>query len=402
MSFEQDIDRLKRIADRCDPSFRDVAGDRLARATAELVAQARAPIDRFLLAAMRYLALPQNAHTRAIPNNVIRVLPLRFVWLEDGPCIVDVADRGLVGSRLIQVNGTPVAQFHERLSPFLAGTDQRRKAIGAIMLGWPEAIALVGLTVGHEIALQIDTGNGGLQTVRYDESALVDASRYYPVHEPGIAYRLIRASGLCDREEDARSGVFCRSLQAPPVWYVRLGSLQSVEGAGPSRKLADVIGKLAASPKPAVIVDLRGNAGGNFLEALEFSKAVSATCGPTGKLLLLVDKFTFSAAIVVVALIKHHAACDCRIIGEAMGDATTFYAEGDLIRLPQSGLSVRYSTVFHDWNQGRADSRLTPPFLRRHLVAAGDLQPDLKVATTAQDLRAGRDSVVETALAYLA
>lgn len=43
---------------------------------------------------------------------------------------------------------------------------------------------------------------------------------------------------------------------------------------------------------------------------------------------VLVDKFTFSAAIVFVAILKHRLGARLKLIGEEMGDGLTFFAEG--------------------------------------------------------------------------
>ena len=90
---------------------------------------------------------------------------------------------------------------------------------------------------------------------------------------------------------------------------------------------------------------------------------------------MLVDKFTFSAAIVFAAILKHRLGRRLILIGEDMGDALTFFAEGGLFELPTSGAVVRYSTAFHDWETGTSDET-TPAEIARHIVPAGALEVD--------------------------
>ena len=90
---------------------------------------------------------------------------------------------------------------------------------------------------------------------------------------------------------------------------------------------------------------------------------------------VLVDKFTFSAAIVFVAILKHRLGTRLTIIGEDMGDGLRFFAEGDLIDLANSGAAVRYSTALHDWETGLADPT-TPPEIARELVPVGRIGVD--------------------------
>lgn len=104
---------------------------------------------------------------------------------------------------------------------------------------------------------------------------------------------------------------------------------------------------------------------------------------------VLVDKFTFSAALVTAALLKVYAGG--QLVGEEMGDNARFHAEGGQETLSWSGLTIRYSDGWHDWEDGRADPLLTPPEIAREMVAAGSPHPDLPIATTGRDVAAGRD-----------
>jgi hypothetical protein len=95
------------------------------------------------------------------------------------------------------------------------------------------------------------------------------------------------------------------------------------------------------------------------------------------QVVMLVDKFTFSAAIVFVAILKHRLGNRLKLIGEEMGDALTFFAEGGLLELSTSGAVVRYSSAFHDWKNGTTDDT-TPPEIARKIVPAGSLNLDLE------------------------
>jgi hypothetical protein len=90
---------------------------------------------------------------------------------------------------------------------------------------------------------------------------------------------------------------------------------------------------------------------------------------------LLIDKFTFSAAIVFTAILKHRLGERLVLIGEEMGDGLTFFAEGGTIDLSSSGAAVRYSTAFHDWAGGRTDET-TPAEIAERIVPTGTLELD--------------------------
>jgi hypothetical protein len=133
-------------------------------------------------------------------------------------------------------------------------------------------------------------------------------------------------------------------------------------------------GQITATAPSFLVIDLRGNTGGDFLTTLPLINAIS-TARKLRDCVVLVDKFTFSAAIVFVALLKHRLGERLTVVGEEMGDGLRFFAEGGTITLPQSKAALRYSTAFHDWETGIAAST-TPPEIIEQLVAAGPIEID--------------------------
>lgn len=101
---------------------------------------------------------------------------------------------------------------------------------------------------------------------------------------------------------------------------------------------------------------------------------------------VLIDKFTFSAAIVFVAILKHRLGRRLKLIGEEMGDGLRFFAEGGLLDLPISGAVVRYSSAFHDWENGTSNET-TPAEIAQQMVPAGKLNLDWEwaVRSTAEN-----------------
>jgi hypothetical protein len=365
-----------------DPAFRAVGPDRIAGVARQLHVASDGPVDSFRLAAMRAMALGRNGHSRAIANGVARVAPLRLVWLQDGPC---VTAGPLTGARVVSVNGRDADRLFAALGPWLAGTEQRARVLSGFMLAWPPALAAA-------------TGSGALD---YD-LVLPDRERrrlvlepsadgtLYPVSETGVAATLVAAAGL-DAGAGA-AGVFATRLDG--VAYVRLGDLASRPPAATAAALAAAAE--AVEGAGAAVVDLRGNPGGDFFGAAAFATSLRGRLSGRRAVAALVDKFTFSAALVTAALLKVHAGA--RLVGEEMGDAASFWAEGGTTVLPASGLAIRHSDGWHDWQTGRPDPLTTPPEIAAHMVAAGPLLPDIAAAPTGADLAAGRDPALAAAL----
>jgi hypothetical protein len=151
-------------------------------------------------------------------------------------------------------------------------------------------------------------------------------------------------------------------------------------------------------PKYAVI-DLRLNNGGNFFNTILFAEGLPKLIPPDGKIFVLISRATFSAALVTAVMLKAHAGERAILIGESMGDADQFWSEGAFMTLPNSRIEVRYTTGFHNWGSGCSDLRLCYWPVVAFGVKNASLKPQLRVEPTFADYSAGRDPVLQAALA---
>ena len=95
---------------------------------------------------------------------------------------------------------------------------------------------------------------------------------------------------------------------------------------------------------------------------------------------VLIGPRTFSSAQMAAVEFRHdlHAT----LVGEATGEKLNGYGEIRVLKLPNSGLSMQYSTKY--FRLGQEDGSA--------------LEPDVKAAATLGDALAGRDPVLEAAL----
>jgi hypothetical protein len=139
------------------------------------------------------------------------------------------------------------------------------------------------------------------------------------------------------------------------------------------RAIAEAADRASLRPDAPLLIDVRGNTGGNFLSTMPLIDAISAGAEHR-RVGVLVDKFSFSAAIVFVAILKHRLGARLSLIGEEMGDGLTFFAEGGTRDL-STGAAVRYASAFHDWATGRTDET-TPQEIAEAIVPVGSLELD--------------------------
>ncbi|GGH29951.1 hypothetical protein SAMN05444007_105264 [Cribrihabitans marinus] len=367
MSLSQDLKPILDIVERVDPSFATVDPETIA----SLVEDARSHAsqnakDQFLFSVMRLLALSGNGHTRLIPNDAISVLPLRFVTIGRSVFLTKTLSPNVecAPHKLIAVNDSPVDRIERAGACLLAGTRQRQRVIGPLLLAWPAALAHLGFaSTGDETSYQLQSADGRITSVKVPNAKTVPASEMYPRNEHGQVDPVWQFDGYVKVHECTDNGL---ALRLPSFF-------DPDESAYP--EAIDRAATLVQSRQGSfLVIDVRGNTGGDFLRAMPLIYAITESARESG-CAVLVDKFTFSAAIVFVAILKYRLGHKLRIVGEEMGDCLKFFAEGGLIELPTSGAVVRYSSALHDWESGSTD-QTTPPEIARQIVPVRRLEVD--------------------------
>jgi tetratricopeptide (TPR) repeat protein len=174
-----------------------------------------------------------------------------------------------------------------------------------------------------------------------------------------------------------RRAVFCQvnAIQDKP------GETMAVFAA----KLADFI---EANPVERLILDLRWNGGGN--NYLNRSLILALTRSPKvnrfGHLFTLIGRTTFSAAMNLTSQLEQWT--NTLFAGEPTGSTTSHYGDSRRHSLPNSGLTLRLSTIYwRDWTVNE----------KRPWIA-----PDIPAELSAKDHFAGIDPALEAVLAFQA
>lgn len=349
MSFEQDAAAIRDVMQGGDPAFDAVAPAVKASALRAVDLALTQTRDAFLLAGMRAIATAGNGHSRVIPNAAISVLPARIV-VRDGRLAMVV---GAQAHAVVSVNGVAAEALVEIFAPWLAGTPVRRLKLSGIMLVWPAALALAGVT-GPRFHYVLETA----PSVELHAAEQVAALPLYQISDTGAVLPTSDPFALPQGAVVARqAGVSC----------VRIADLKALSPA----QVEESVAQLAAHPTDGVVIDLRGNPGGDFTTAMPLvwwlrDVWTGARCA------VLVNGDTFSAAIVVAALLSFHLKGRVAFFGSEMGDDLAFWAEGDTVLLPQSGAHLRFSSAWHNWRDGQVSTGSGEDWVQ-WVIAAGDV-----------------------------
>jgi hypothetical protein len=340
---------------------------------------------------------------------------LEIEWFADGLYITRVAPQlaQVLGAKIDKIGDLTPEQALSRAAPFISGTDQRILAMSPTYLRLLEVLHRIGATpdtASVEVSMHLRDGTARVVTLEATESANPD-----PVWGPWLS--LIPADAkepgqwLQVLDDVPRRPITYQSpVDVSTTWlgdnyrvlYVRSNRIFSPD---PTKafdipiKFFDILQHAVAERRPHyVIVDLRFNPGGNYLNAAFFAQALPRLLSPNGKVFVFVGRNTFSAAIVIAAILKGQGGRRVVLVGESMGDASTFWAEGGEVVLPNSKMILQYADAFHDLGHGC--SNLDRCYWGD--VAVGlkgvSLVPEIRIEPTFADYAAGHDPVLERVL----
>lgn len=365
-----------------------------ARAAATLeVEQLRTQADslsgaQFLAGLARITAAAHDGHTnldfgqlgQALPQ-----LPMRFGWFADGLYVtaVSAAHADWLGSQVVRIEDCATEMWGPLLSGVIGGTAQRVRHLSPPVLITPAFLQALGWAADdRQLRLLLRTPDGRLVPVRI-------AAEDEP---PSVS--LTPQSGLLDAPGPGASV----HVQALPGHTLYIGLRQMASGTdGPLPQVLEAALSRIRTVRPGrVIVDLRGNGGGNYILGWPFTQQLREAAG-TARIYALTDEGTFSAAIVTLAWLRHDAGA--RLLGSSPGDGGQFFAEPFSVELTSITGRLFLATQSHDWSAGRHD--FTTGFWLNLLysVPAGVLRPDSETQSTFTAFMQGRDAALHAALA---
>jgi hypothetical protein len=339
---------------------------------------------------LRIIALlgPRNGHTGAFPldpghSRELHPYPLRLYDFSDGVFVVDEeGGLGLVGSKLVAVEGRPIAEVLARVRPLVPRDNSSHlRGLGPHYLLVSEILDGLGLVEGTGPAEMTFERPGGERVERTLTPIAASAYRiafadplhgHYPSVLPTAKKPLYLASG--------GKLLWTRTLAGGRAVYVGYNSV-----VAPSPAVVAKIRRLARGSKVRrVIVDVRRNGGGdNTTYGPLTSLFGSKTVNRRGRLYVLIGRATFSAAGNFSAEIDRYTRAI--FVGEPTGGGVETYGDTAEVILPTAGLNVHVAAEYHSRARGPKDRRLA-------------VAPDVRLEPSSKDYLAKRDPVLDRAL----
>lgn len=418
-AFRQDLDFLRRYPEY-DWTFTESEEAAFQATIMELESRLGSLTQaQFELGVARAVAQANNAHTNVSPISRrarVNALPLRFAWFEEGLYVVlaDAAFADLLGARVVSIEGQTPDEIAEIFRPTFGGQAGRSHWISSLNMESPELLHAAGVTADPErveILFDLPDGQRASRTLAsvpaFTDSAL---RRYggdlleYVVPEPvSSTWRHVmqgQTPPLYLSQPDAPFFAAWIETRAGSGLYMRLEMTMDVGEHILSDFHAGALETLKSRDARFVVVDLRHNGGGTVDAG--FATAITKELAADAKVFILTSPQTFSGGITEAAYFKHYGGDRAVVLGEPVGDDLVFWGNaGTPMTLPNSRISVHIWVAKEDWENGCDDWWLCfwPTMLTD--VGVGTLEPDVSVPLSFDAYRAGRDPVIERAIAIV-
>jgi hypothetical protein len=366
----------------------------------------------FRIALMRIDALADNGHSRVEGDGRARslVLPIHAAAFSDGLYIMRAADgyADLLGGRVIAIDGQAVDDAMAKLEQLRGGTQQWRSLLAS------QYLTRQDLLYGIDVARDPQHSDWTVETPAGIVTRRLEAFVPSGSDSPPIT-RWLSSEHLTGREETWRSvepdhalplslsdfDTAFRSLPIPGTcaYYVQLKSNADQGGLSIKAFLSNTERQLQRARPCNVILDLRYDSGGDYLNTYHFARHLPSLIPEQGKIFVLTGPTTFSAGITTIAFIKHADPRRVVILGEPVGDRLQFFSEGGRACLPNHALCVDYETGKHDYQHACTDWDVC--FWLNYFFATrvNSLDPDEAIPWSFKEWLTGVDPVLERAKA---
>ena len=300
--------------------------------------------------------------------------------------IITSAVPTLVGATVLSIGGMPIADAAAAVAPYSPYDNPWTiRLVVPTLLTTPEVLHAAGVTKNvdapHYVVRLVD---GTERTVEPAQLSWDEFTENDP--RPIGLTKIASIPGLARVDEPFWTTVFDTGPEGGKTLYLQYNEVVAASGSTSIDELADEIAAtLDTGNITRLVIDVRYNPGGDdsaYAPLLQVLTTNSALARP-GSLVVLIGRQTFSAAVLLATELDKQT--DAVFLGEPTGSSPNLYANPRTLRLPNSGIVVNVSSNYFEVG-GPDDER-------------DAIEPDIAVTVSLDDFLAGRDPVLDAALA---
>lgn len=353
---------------------------------------------QIIVAMARIVAMVGDGHTNIAPTRDpkigFRPFPLKLYFFKDG-LYVRAGSRehsDVVGARIVKIGNVSTEQAYDAVRGIIGRDNEMdAKFFSPHLLVMPEILHALGLIDNMEEANFVVEIAGKQMTVELSPAGPAE------LLPPDTDTTWLSKPDWVDAREGAK--------QPTPLWlkdpqnkfwfeyipgsktvYVQFNQVGNKDGETIEAFSSRLVAFVEANPIDRFVLDLRLNRGGNgglnrpLLRGIIKSNKIDQR----GKLFTIVGRSTWSAAQFLVNELERYT--NTIFVGEPTGGKVNSYGDSRKITLPNSGITVRVSTLW--WQRDERDTRQWTA-------------PEIAADLSFEDYRKNIDTALEAVLSYV-
>jgi hypothetical protein len=322
----------------------------------------------------------QHSDISVFENGRLKRFPIAMYWFKDGVYVVGAADPVLLGCRITKIGDMDIDRACDAVSTlFPHDNDSVIKKNAAPYLAFPDILHSLKLTAERDSAAftVVDADGKTTSVIARPVASLSEAKMSFirsgaPASAPLYMKNMSKA-------------YWVERLDSEGVIYFQYNKCADTPDYPLATFTSDLNKLLAEHADDRLVIDLRNNGGGNssLLDPLIDDLKSNSNFNRKGKLFVIVGRQTFSSAVMNSARLRYET--KAIFFGETAGGAANHFGEVREFALPNSGLSVYYSTKYFQCAPDGASSAIAP---------------DVAITPTFAEFKAGKDPVLDGIISY--
>ncbi|MGB7202463.1 MAG: tetratricopeptide repeat protein [Pyrinomonadaceae bacterium] len=340
--------------------------------------------NQIVMELARIVTMVGDGHTRLVPlfepTLRFRTFPVSIYVFKEGVFIqaVDKTYTEAVGGRIVEIGKVPVEQIISKLREYVPSENEMGlKNAVPLYLGSPEVLQALGFVNDTEKVPFLIEKDRKTFTVELQPKGLISEMITKPVGLDWIDARAGAATPIPSWMKNPQNGYWGESggyryeyLKDQKVLYIQLNQVLDMPEKPLAQFFQEIVSAARTNDVEKLVLDVRQNAGGNNgLVPLIVRPIIQLEkLDQKGKVFVLIGRQTFSAAQNLVNALEKFT--NATFVGEPTGSHVNMYGDARRFNLPNSKMTVRASTLWHQDNI-ELDKRIwTPPHVAAPLTFA--------------------------------